>query len=1120
MADFKETSSRHLRFKLQSLGRRLDELEEATKNLQKAEDEVLDLQDKIIQAEGSNSSMLADVESLRKRVLKIEGKDEEIKKAEDLCRLMKEKLEEEECATVMLKSQIENLQKRMTELEKLEEAFSKSKNECTQLCLSLNEEKNVSRKLSADLEFLRVKVKEMEASEIKIDKTEQHFVSELEKIKSLTLMFVNERKKFLEKERQNEKVIDELKQTLEQNNKINLSNQSRNTSDLLEKSTKCYLERSDLRIEDDISSKLPAKVNKRKSSLDYVKLISDNETISVPENEKNKNHEDNKVKELNQEIEKLRTQLNHLKSVEEELKQMNAKNNTLHDRYLSEQSKNKVLTEQLEKMKIEAQKLKDMENGTSENEEISSAGRIHDRSKYRSDFSAKYKTREHSPPLRRERMPSRDISQNYEGVAHSSRLASNASAPSRRPATTLHFSGPIDAAMEDLSKAENKTATSSYLSTVKDASSLQSDLKKSKEQPSVLSRYPPAAQEHNPSKSWKVSSKPESGPKNRTQKTSRTFGDVYSANPQNPSQRKAETAVLSCDKAHRKNQGNDADVPTVMVSGHSNTLVNGTVVPLMTYTQSRKSVTDTSTTLCAEATASTASAIESLQSRPCEMLDSAELEPVDPTVQSTTPRSTSRYLHHSRSQDSTPSNLDKEEELTNSRLQSRKLFSSRELVAPKVTANTNGRFNSEHAVENLADAAQENTTASVQPDVEIKNAFVSGEILKPRIPARSSYLENDKKENEEEESKQSSRAHSNYIGSSDDVGQSSIHSRRSFSPREALRSKAIIKPAIVEKDLKEIMGGSGTESYAERRKSPKPMASKMTSSITIYPSEPVTTRGSTSGTTKERLTSTSNIVITPTPNDLLLVSNSFGTSFDISIKKSDIAMTSPETVKPQNNVVLQNDPDQIISRNFRTLSSQDSAEINNDECALETISWKSHSAVDVEASVEAKKGFGRVRHSLSPLEELDAKTGRNKDFNDISSRLETLIDAETKRSHNQYLRRTSAMINSWNTPPDLGSRRSKSSLSASELVTKRSYGPDSSLTSGFAPWNRPSLQEDSSDVVTRPRRKQAGSADRISRTDLCSKRQSAKVELQQDHNLQGNKIEERIRHRRYYSDDK
>lgn len=35
---------RHLRHKLQSLGRRLDELEEATNKLQKSEDELIDLQ--------------------------------------------------------------------------------------------------------------------------------------------------------------------------------------------------------------------------------------------------------------------------------------------------------------------------------------------------------------------------------------------------------------------------------------------------------------------------------------------------------------------------------------------------------------------------------------------------------------------------------------------------------------------------------------------------------------------------------------------------------------------------------------------------------------------------------------------------------------------------------------------------------------------------------------------------------------------------------------------------------------------------------------------------------------------------------------------------------------------
>lgn len=44
MSDHSDMTHRHLRLKLQSLGRRLDELEETTKKLQKSEDELLDLQ--------------------------------------------------------------------------------------------------------------------------------------------------------------------------------------------------------------------------------------------------------------------------------------------------------------------------------------------------------------------------------------------------------------------------------------------------------------------------------------------------------------------------------------------------------------------------------------------------------------------------------------------------------------------------------------------------------------------------------------------------------------------------------------------------------------------------------------------------------------------------------------------------------------------------------------------------------------------------------------------------------------------------------------------------------------------------------------------------------------------
>lgn len=48
MSDHKDMTHRHLRHKLQSLGRRLDELEEATTKLQRSEDELLDLQVSVV----------------------------------------------------------------------------------------------------------------------------------------------------------------------------------------------------------------------------------------------------------------------------------------------------------------------------------------------------------------------------------------------------------------------------------------------------------------------------------------------------------------------------------------------------------------------------------------------------------------------------------------------------------------------------------------------------------------------------------------------------------------------------------------------------------------------------------------------------------------------------------------------------------------------------------------------------------------------------------------------------------------------------------------------------------------------------------------------------------------
>ncbi|XP_061751966.1 leucine zipper protein 1 [Nerophis ophidion] len=332
-----DMTHRHLRHKLQSVVRRLDELEEATNKLQKSEDELLDIQDKIIQAEGSNSSLLGDVEALRKRLLKIQGKDEEVRKAEDLCRTVREKLEEEENLTKELKAELEHLQGRMAELEILEEAFGKSKSDCTQLCLSLNEEKNLTKKLSTELEALKARLKEMEASEIKLDKAEQALTAELDKLKGFYQTIENEHERILEKQKQDEKVPLKLMEKLEQQNNCFGMAVDPGCADLMRS-----------RIEDGLSS--TSIFSGHKKSLDYNMGL-----LNKSENQKNSGlagsqEEDNKVKELTQEVERLKNRLKQLEIVEEDLKNSESKNGELQEKFQMERKRALQLSKQVEQL--------------------------------------------------------------------------------------------------------------------------------------------------------------------------------------------------------------------------------------------------------------------------------------------------------------------------------------------------------------------------------------------------------------------------------------------------------------------------------------------------------------------------------------------------------------------------------------------------------------------------------------------------------------------------------------------------------------------------------------------------------------------------------------------------
>ncbi|KAM7375998.1 hypothetical protein PAMP_005751 [Pampus punctatissimus] len=817
---------RHLRHKLQSLGRRLEELEETTTKLQKSEDELLDLQDKIIQAEGSNSSLLTEVEALRKCLLKIQGKDEEVRKAEDLCRTVREKLEEEENLTIELKADIERLQRRMAELEKLEEAFGKSKSDCSQLCLSLNEEKNLTKKLSSELETLKARLKEMEASETKLDRAEQALAMELEKIKGFTQTFVNERKRLIEKQREDEKIILKLTEKLEhQKNRLGMSADP-GRADFMRS-----------RIEDELSTTglLTSKLAGRKKSLDYLKLTDDNiGLMNKSENEKNSGlegsqEEDNKVKELTQEVERLKNRLKQLEIVEADLKTSEYKNDQLHEKFQMERNRARQLSEQVEQLRTQLcgkggiggngtsnvdkhgngstvicpkSPAKLLENGKAENEEIIVKGGFRqEKPKYRSaatvsePSSPKHRNRDLSPQHKREtKLRSKELSHSEESSPKSVRRALSPAHKSRRTpkaSTTISSDNGI---RETGRGTEEKTRGATYSS----VNTSSSDVKKV----SVLSRYPPAANDQKPLRTAHKQSDGESK-KSRVDKFSKLYvgSDSESNNSDvvpDSSSNVNSISALEKDTASASDQESVDQVQESVSVSVTSTLskANGS------FTAYRSYVTPLLPNDQGSEGHSSASETESTGSRP------SEPEPATETTTTTvsTRTATSRYPRYSHVHDSQSEGS-----------------SSRSSFDEELQSRTN-----------LAEGGHQGPTHTP----------------------------------------------------------SGIEIQRVCSPREALRSKAIIKPAIVEIDRKEMMNSEPLSTNGKPKISSKPIVtttSKMTSSITIYPNDPSSSRTSSRSSSvssepmpvKERHTSTS-----PSSEH----HGSISIPYEISIPKSEITL--------------------------------------------------------------------------------------------------------------------------------------------------------------------------------------------------------------------------------------
>lgn len=1033
-----EHSSRHLRFKLQSLSRRLDDLEEATKNLQKAEDEVLDLQDKIIQAEGSNSSMLAEVEALRKRVLKIEGKDEEVKKAEDLCRLIKEKLENEENITRELRLEIEQLQKRMSELEKLEETFNRSKSDCTQLSLSLNEEKNMSKKLSSELETLKTRVKELESSEGKLDKAEQFLTSELEKIKCLSLSFANEKKLLLEREKQNEKIILELKEQLELKGKIT-GEQSRNESNVLERSPDHHVEHNKFRIEDSLTSKSLQRVG-----FDYIKQ-SEIQTSSNNENEKNKYQEDNKIKELNQEIEKLKNQLKHYEGLEQELKQLKEKHCELQESYISEQNKNKLVTEELQALQRQTSQYKEIENGTLESEDLISRNRIKNERKSKVLSTeppiSKYTSQDLSSQLRNERLRNSEVPK---------RPLSNSSTNRKTSRSTLiETTGNL--------KREEKVVLP-YFSSGKDFSIGHNDVKKSKDQPSVLSRYPPAVQEQAPHKSWKGSTS------KQTDRTMRFFGEDYS----------------------------------VKASSKKETLLDSEEVE-------KRTSCDTSENIATEETVPTENS-----------LLTSELSNHNPELNT---QANNDLVFESKLEMNAG---DVEKSSCYDRLSRYGGILGREDGVASVSSDINPKS----AISNHEDTDLQMSQISSTHRSYYSRDKTKGRASKPQIPEKPHILETSEHRDPERrtrlsgfQSKRQSNSrdknlsldntrHSSFENHSyssqketgrsrkmsyDGLDNTETNSQlamppRSCSPREALQSTVVIKPIIIERDVKEIMSDYRARSSSDVNRTPNKV-----SSIKIFPSEATSSRTNTDEITRERHTSTSNIRLSA--NDQPLLKNNISIPLEISLNKDDLILKVADKDIDLNHREVSKTLDQSHRKEY----------IKENDRSIETVTWKSHdiggtnhfdSKHVTNKSSWRKGGFGSI-------EELD-RLSNEKDDMDPKTRRKSCFDDDKysrSRTSEHYSRNRGSITNSYSSTPEFISKRSQSSLSATEIIARRN-SPNLLGTSGKSSWTRTNFEVDDN---LNSRRKY--SSENLYRTDSTGWKQNPNPNQRHHKSM----VEERIR---------
>ncbi|XP_077477298.1 filamin-A-interacting protein 1-like isoform X2 [Stigmatopora argus] len=376
-----EVLNRQLNSKILGLLQTVDEMEQSNKALKKLE-EAQEVRDKLDSRECANSNMITELENLRKRVLEMEGNDEELTRTENQCKELRKNVQEENNNSKELRLEVEKLQKRMMDLEKLEGAFSVNKKESAQLYAALEKEKGLTKELSEEVVTLRIRMKELETSELKLEKSELNLKDDLGKLKSLTVALMDERKALVERMTLDEKKKEDLSKMV----KDEQSKVMEVTEKLIEESKKLLKFKSEMESKVDslttekreLGTKLAdetertkdllskvSQMKKRLDGLEQAERMSANKLVATEAGIR----EDNKIKELTFEIERLRNRLKQLEVVEGDLIKTEDQYDILEKRFLTEQDKANILSQQVEAMRSQIARNKAIEKGEENSQE-------------------------------------------------------------------------------------------------------------------------------------------------------------------------------------------------------------------------------------------------------------------------------------------------------------------------------------------------------------------------------------------------------------------------------------------------------------------------------------------------------------------------------------------------------------------------------------------------------------------------------------------------------------------------------------------------------------------------------------------------------------------------------